>query len=298
MKKIMRLIMICAVLTLPLFGCGGGGGGDTTTTTPPAGGGGGGDTAGTVGSVGTVYSGTFVGSTTLEKPPYSNKWRMNISSTGTVTGHTDNYNSGGGFFNGTFSSSTGALTVQVLGGGGSPTNGDIMLTGTVDAATGNVSGTWVLQTNTARTGTFTGTKETIPANRFTFKTNGTVYDSYKNLTWLKDANCYGALSLANATASVSALHSGQCGLTDSSLAGSWRLPTTAEMVSYLDDGFISDSLLTLGFTNVQSSNNNYWSSDVFYSNINDEWSVNLLNGNIEHINIANTSYVWPVRTGP
>ena len=251
------------------------------------------------GSYGAVYSGTFDGAV---KPPYTSAWRMNVSKGGSISGHTDNSYSGGEFINGSTVSS-GEFTVIVEGGydpsNPNPLNGNITLTGTVDAVSGSVSGTWELQTNTSRKGTFKGTKETIPANRFTVKTNGTVYDSYHNLTWLKDANCFEAVNLVNnnTPTQVSTLKSGQCGLSDGSVAGKWRLPTRAEMVQLLDEGFTANTLMNpIGFSNVQSIQY-YWASDVYGFDSNEEWSVNLLYGYVNPINFASYGYLWPVHTG-
>jgi hypothetical protein len=253
-----------------------------------------GDTVSTLGSYGAVYSGIFVGASVTEKPPYTKTWRMNASTIGSISGHTDNDSTGGQFVSGS-TISGGAFTVAVPGGG-TGTNGDITLTGTLDV-NGNVSGTWVLQTNTARKGTFTGTKEIIPDNRFTIKANGTVYDSYRNLTWLKYADCFVLSNWSDASAQVSTLQSGVCGLSDGSAAGKWRLPTTAEMVRFLDEGFNANTLMDpLGFTNVQSIDY-YLSYDSILYNTKDAWSVNLLYGNVDHLKIYDIRYVWAVHTG-
>jgi hypothetical protein len=299
MKAIKLLAILCVTLILPIVGCGGGGGGST----PPADPGNGVDIVGNIGSYGTVYYGTFPGASVSDKPPYTTSWRINIGYDGTVTGHTDNKFSGGSI-SGTYDSGTGALNAEVDGGydvnNPIPLNGNTTLTGTVDAS-GNISGTWVVGTLANRQGTFTGTKESIPAHRFTIKANGTVYDSYTNLTWLKNANCFGVKSWSDATSAtsvISTLKSGQCGLSDGSVAGNWRLPTTAEMVSYIDDGFISISLESLGFQNVQQLDYiNYWTSDANLFNLNQAWSVNLYYGTLSHDDYTTSKYIWPVHSG-
>lgn len=62
-------------------------------------------------------------------------------------------------------------------------------------------------------------------NRFVDCGNGTVKDTKTNLFWLKNANCFGAQNWATANISAAGLGQGQCGLTDGSLPGDWRLPT-------------------------------------------------------------------------
>lgn len=69
--------------------------------------------------------------------------------------------------------------------------------------------------------------------RFVDNGNGTVTDTVTGLIWLKQANCINQ-PWAGAVAAVNALASGQCGLTDGSTAGSWRMPNRKEMQSLSD----------------------------------------------------------------
>lgn len=66
------------------------------------------------------------------------------------------------------------------------------------------------------------------ANRYVDCGNGTVTDTFTGLIWLKDANCFGPRHYAEANQAAAALAAGQCGLTDGSSAGDWRLATKAE----------------------------------------------------------------------
>jgi hypothetical protein len=68
----------------------------------------------------------------------------------------------------------------------------------------------------------------IPKPRFVDNGDGTVTDTLTNLSWLKNANCYGARTWDNATLDAAGLNSGECGLTDGSVEGDWRLPTFEE----------------------------------------------------------------------
>jgi hypothetical protein len=73
----------------------------------------------------------------------------------------------------------------------------------------------------------------FPTPRFIDNANGTVTDTVTGLTWLKEADCIRD-TWSNALTAVNKLASGQCGLTDGSTAGQWRLPNRAEMLSLSD----------------------------------------------------------------
>ena len=144
-----------------------------------------------------------------------------------------------------------------------------------------------------------------PNPRFTDNTNGTVTDNLTGLIWLKDANCYGTRSWAQALSDANALASGSCSLTDGSTAGQWRLPNLREMQSLVHYGFSNPAVPnTAGtgqwtpgnpFTNVQS--NDYWSSTTRAGNSSSAWVVSLLGGDVYRDGKAFTFYMWPVRGG-
>ena len=86
-------------------------------------------------------------------------------------------------------------------------------------------------------------------DRFIDCGNGTVLDTTTGLLWLKDANCLagstgqgddGSRTWYEANAFAAGLARGQCGLTDHSQAGDWRLPTTDEWESILKDSCSAD----------------------------------------------------------
>ena len=77
----------------------------------------------------------------------------------------------------------------------------------------------------------TGAPLTSP--RFIDHGNGTTTDSVTGLTWLKKADCINS-TWASALASINNLASGQCGLSDGSSAGQWRMPNRNEMLSLSD----------------------------------------------------------------
>jgi hypothetical protein len=63
--------------------------------------------------------------------------------------------------------------------------------------------------------------------------DGTVADTVTGLVWLKQADCIHQ-TWHQASAAVASLASGQCGLSDGSGAGTWRIPTRNEMQSLSD----------------------------------------------------------------
>ena len=71
-------------------------------------------------------------------------------------------------------------------------------------------------------------------NRFVDCDNGTVTDTVTGLIWLKNANCVGRLDWVEASEWATTLQHGQCGLTDRSSRGDWRLPTIEEWVVIRD----------------------------------------------------------------
>jgi hypothetical protein len=84
---------------------------------------------------------------------------------------------------------------------------------------------------------YPGPSDADPGNRYINCGNGTVLDTATGLLWLQDANCLfrglpvpdsGERDWWEANAFVAQLESGECGLTDHSQPGDWRLPTRAE----------------------------------------------------------------------
>lgn len=83
--------------------------------------------------------------------------------------------------------------------------------------------------------------------------NGDGTERVNNMIVLKDAGCLGEMSWYDAMARVKTLANGQCGLTDKSKAGDWRLPTIDELRAL--------SVARGQFTNVQLKlSSYYWSS--------------------------------------
>jgi hypothetical protein len=142
----------------------------------------------------------------------------------------------------------------------------------------------------------------FPTPRFTDKGNGTVKDNLTNLTWLKNANCFGAqtwvnaLSAANNLADDPASTTTDCGLSDGSLAGDWRLANVKELQSLIDFGNFNPALPTgHPFSGVQSSD--YWSSTSLAVRPDVAWIVILNDGVTFFDRKDGTILVWPVRGG-
>lgn len=69
--------------------------------------------------------------------------------------------------------------------------------------------------------------------RWVDKNDGTVADTVTGLVWLKRADCIHE-TWEEAVAAVKELSSGQCGLTDGSKPGNWRMPSRNEVESLSD----------------------------------------------------------------
>jgi hypothetical protein len=153
-----------------------------------------------------------------------------------------------------------------------------------------------------------------PVPRFTDNGNGTVSDNLIGLVWLKQANFNsasitppntGTANWATARAFCNSLKSGQCGLSDGSKAGQWRLPTVRELQSLLSAKYFSPALpntagtqqLTPGnpFSSVQSLS--YWSSTSYANASSYAWLVDFVDGNVTGDDKVMTFFVWPVRAG-
>jgi hypothetical protein len=145
-----------------------------------------------------------------------------------------------------------------------------------------------------------------PNPRFTDNGDGTVTDNLTGLIWLKNADCFGGRKWEEALTDCNGLNSGECGLTDSSVAGDWRLPNRRELFSLIDDAYWRPALpntagtgqWTAGdpFNNVS---NVYWSSNIDARTPDFAWYVTMNQGGVSYDSTENPDgyYVWPVRGG-
>ena len=157
-----------------------------------------------------------------------------------------------------------------------------------------------------------------PKPRFTDNGDGTVTDNLTGLVWLQDANCFaGRLPWADALERSTALFDGcttcggtegDCGLSDGSVAGDWRLPNRFELESLLNMAFWDPALSNAAgtgqwvegdaFFRVQSAELAfYWSSTTLASFTGAAWDVTLSNGFVGNAYKTDRSFAWPVRGG-
>ena len=73
----------------------------------------------------------------------------------------------------------------------------------------------------------------LTSPRFIDNNNGTLVDTVTGLVWLKQGDCI-KQTWAGALAQINNLATGQCGLSDGSSAGQWRMPNRNEMLSLSD----------------------------------------------------------------
>jgi hypothetical protein len=150
--------------------------------------------------------------------------------------------------------------------------------------------------------------------------NGTVTDNRTGLVWLGNANCWGPLTWADAMATVAGLgdlpgsNQDDCGLSDGSSPGEWRLATKAEwsaMVAYAlgcDPKITDDQGGTCwsdvagtqwtSFSGVQSLS--YWSSTTLASAPTNARTLHLGDPPVIDLTFASKTAirrVWPVRGG-
>jgi hypothetical protein len=155
-----------------------------------------------------------------------------------------------------------------------------------------------------------------PNPRFTDNGDGTVTDALTGLIWLQDASCLGAQTWADALAESNALFDGctdcggtddDCGLSDGSLPGQWRLANLRELQSLVHYGVANPAVPDTAGTGKWSEGdpfsgvlpNDYWTSKTdsnpAFTDI--AWVVRMSNG-IDWLYAKSELHrVWPVRGG-
>ena len=145
-----------------------------------------------------------------------------------------------------------------------------------------------------------------PVPRFSDNQDGTVKDNLTGLIWLKDADCFKNQNWTGSLVAASTLKSGDCGLSDGSKEGEWRLPNILELESLRDINYslpaLSDTKGTgkwsdgKPFARVRSSY--YWSSSTNAGSTNYAWYLHLGSGSVfSNAKNDNCCLVWPVRGG-
>ena len=132
--------------------------------------------------------------------------------------------------------------------------------------------------------------------------DGTVTDQFSDLVWLKDANCFGLTQWLTATDAPAGLRSGQCGLTDGSSSGDWRLPSREEWQGILSPGCENPPKID-GFFICFSLSGEQWAFDVqdgYWSSTDSggtAWFASTLTGGLTLVDKTSEAFVWPVRDG-
>ena len=154
------------------------------------------------------------------------------------------------------------------------------------------------------------------SNRYVDCGNGTVTDTVTGLIWLKNADCLGRKNWAAANAAAAVLADGQCGLTDGSSPGDWRLPTLDEWTATIArartlacslPALTNDAgtqCLVVGpssFVGTVSFFHRFWSSTTYEDQPPLAFAANMaattFAGLFELPNKTSDEFVWPVRGG-
>ncbi|MGZ8219078.1 Lcl C-terminal domain-containing protein [Methylomagnum sp.] len=140
--------------------------------------------------------------------------------------------------------------------------------------------------------------------------DGTVRDARTGLHWLKDAACAdlgetgdGKGTFAEANAAAASLRSGQCGLSDGSKPGDWRLPNRDEWLAMLNPALKNPAIANAAgtgkwqpgdaFINVQSGG--YWSATTDSEASDFAWGAGLFAGVVASARKGTEGFIWPVR---
>jgi len=136
-----------------------------------------------------------------------------------------------------------------------------------------------------------------PSARFTDNGNGTITDNLTRLIWLKNANCFGFQFWDAALTSANNLADGQCGLSDASVAGDWRLPNIRELFSLIDFSQFGPALPSgHPFSGFQPAG--YWSSTSHAFHPNLVWILGTFYGQVnEGSKAGSLEYFIAVRGG-
>jgi hypothetical protein len=146
-----------------------------------------------------------------------------------------------------------------------------------------------------------------PTPRFTDRGDGTVRDHLTGLIWLQDASCVGDVPWAQALTAAHTLGHGQCGLTDGSQAGEWRVPNIKELYSLFDLAFfepaVSNAAGTAPWTEGDAFSRvqpvfSYWSSTTVAQDTLHAWYIYPATASILSTPKSGSRlFVWPVRGG-
>jgi hypothetical protein len=139
-----------------------------------------------------------------------------------------------------------------------------------------------------------------PSPRFSDNADGTVTDRLTGLVWLKDAHCFLSNNWGNTLSNCRNLQDGQCGLSDGSVVGDWRMPNANELFSLLDMGRSTTPPLPAGHPFVNVLKYQYWtnsrSPQAFQTYA---FFVHMHEAQLSASGLFSAGYnAWPVRDGP
>ena len=105
------------------------------------------------------------------------------------------------------------------------------------------------------------------------------------------------VNIIASTLPLNGLNTGECGLTDGSNAGDWRLPNYKELISLIDvENYLPALPSGHPFNNVLTSY--YWSSSTYAPYSLNAWIVYMDAGSVTYdFKSYGDYYVWPVRGG-
>jgi hypothetical protein len=143
--------------------------------------------------------------------------------------------------------------------------------------------------------------------RFIDKHDGTIVDTMTGLFWLKQANCIHA-NWDDALTAIGTLASGQCGLSDGSMAGQWRMPNRNELESLADraqtnmaqyfdynyenkDGSTFQAPIFSNYVETQY----YWTSTTDASDLTEAWTVYSCDFGVYDVSKSAVGYALAVR---
>ncbi len=141
------------------------------------------------------------------------------------------------------------------------------------------------------------------AERFIDNGDGTVTDTFTDLVWLQNANCDQPRNWDDAALFVSGLDNGDCGLSDGSESGDWRLPTKDELQSIGTDPPITWSnkfppatwtMPSAPFT-IDPASDYYWSGDFYKIKSRHMWIISMSDAYTAITLQSSMRDVWPVR---
>lgn len=149
----------------------------------------------------------------------------------------------------------------------------------------------------------------LDSPRFVDNNDGTVTDTMTGLHWLKLANCASISGTwTEALTAINTLGDGQCGLSDGSSAGQWRMPNRNELQSLADraqtnmgeyfdytylnkDGSVYQAPILTTFIELQY----YWTSTTDAADTTKAWTVYSCDFGVYEIPKTNVGYALAVR---